>query len=85
MESSAPTDEGFNLSPKVYVPLVLAVVAILVQWFVTGSFDKAELGQAILVAVYAVVGIGVKPVQGSDITQKELVQLVRQHQGHRLR
>ena len=70
MESS-----GFTLSPKVYVPAFLAAVAIAVQWFVTGEFDKAETGQAILAAAYALVGTVAPPAPG--VRQAEVEHLAR--------
>lgn len=63
---------GFQLSPKVYVPFFLAALAIAVQWIVTGTFDRVEVGESVLAAGYALVGLTAPPLPGTKATTQEL-------------
>lgn len=48
-----PTTVG--LSPKLYIPVVTALTAILTSWVATGNFDEGEVRGLIATAVLAVV------------------------------
>lgn len=51
-----PEQRTKGLSPKVWVPVAVGILAIATQWLITGEFDRVETGQTILTAGYAVIG-----------------------------
>lgn len=42
--------------PKVWYPFVVGVTAILVQWIVTGTFDRNEIAETAALFIYTAVG-----------------------------
>jgi hypothetical protein len=44
-----------GISPKLYVPVVAALTAVLTSWVATGEFDQGEVRGLIATAVLAVV------------------------------
>ncbi len=60
-----------ELSPKVYVPVVVAVVAAVALWLLTG--DKTFLASVLVTLAAGGAGVAAKPAPG--VTQKEVMQL----------
>lgn len=50
-----------GISPKVFVPSLLQLIGILVNWIASGEFDRTELAQVVGLALTAVVGYLVPP------------------------
>lgn len=62
-----------EISPKVYVPVLIAVVAAVALYLLTG--DKTYLVAVLLSLVGGGAGIAVKPAPG--VTQKEVNRLAK--------
>lgn len=60
-----------ELSPKVYVPIIFAVLAAVALWLLTG--DKTFLVTILVSLAAGGTGIAVKPARG--VTQKEVQRL----------
>lgn len=47
---------SLGISPKVWAPVALQLLALLVNWAASGEFDRVEVSQALLAAGTAIVG-----------------------------
>lgn len=59
--------ERLGLSPKVFDPLVVAVLAIVANWVISGAFDTGELRLAVVAVLYGIVGIGAPVLPGVEL------------------
>ncbi|MEJ7824926.1 MAG: hypothetical protein WKF48_05830 [Solirubrobacteraceae bacterium] len=50
-----------GISPKLYVPVVAALTALLTSWVATGTFDEGEVRGLIATAVLAAVAYVAPP------------------------
>jgi hypothetical protein len=64
-----------GISPKVADPVILAVIAIVAHWVVTGEFDATELRLAGATALYALVGLTAPPAAG--VRQEQVDRMAR--------
>lgn len=62
-----------SISPKVYVPFVLGLVALAIHWFATGEFSEVELYGLISAFAYAAFGIAAPPAPGVKQAEVERV------------
>jgi hypothetical protein len=65
-----------ELSPKVYVPMVFAIIAGIALWLLTG--DKTFLISILVSLAAGGAGVAAKPAPG--VTQKEVAALSRVRQ-----
>lgn len=61
-----------GISPKVWVPTAVGVLAIIVHWVATGEFNRTELAESVSVAGYALIGYLAGPGEVIDEDNVEI-------------
>jgi hypothetical protein len=53
-----------GVSPKVADPFVVGLVAVVVTWIMSGSFDLDQVKLLVVTFVYGILGVAAPPVAG---------------------
>lgn len=68
-----------NISPKVLAPFLAGLVAFVVSWISSGSFDGPTL--TILVSTFIYGALGVAAPAAPEVTQHEVSTISRRRRG----
>jgi hypothetical protein len=71
---------GLGISPKVADPFLLGLLAVVVTWITSGSFDLDQVKLLAVTFAYGILGVAAPPVAGA--TQKAITSKAKSH-GHR--